>query len=82
MSRVDLVRLDGKPVAVVADGEARITAGLDEQAEATVKGMCLFAMEVQAGVVDGPYTDARALRYAQLANRQRAAAAEPGRLAR
>ena len=34
----------------------------------TVKGMCLFAMEVQAGAIDPPYTDARALTYARLAD--------------
>ena len=72
MNRAELIRLGGEPVALVVDGEAHITGGLTAEAESTVKGMCLFAMEVQAGAIDGPYTDARALRYAQEANAHRA----------
>ena len=71
-TRVQTVQLNGAPVAVVVDGEARITAALGEADELTVKGMCLFAMEVQAGAIDAPYTDARALTYARLANARRA----------
>ena len=71
-TRVQTVQLNGAPVAVVVDGEARITAALGEADELTVKGMCLFAMEVQAGAVDPPYTDKRALAYAQLADARRA----------
>jgi hypothetical protein len=72
MSRVHTVRLRGEPVAVVVDGEARIVASLGEGDAITVKGMCLFAMEVQAGAIDAPYTNARALTYARLANARRA----------
>ena len=75
MSQVQTVRLRGEPVAVVVGGEARIVASLGEGDAITVKGMCLFAMEVQAGAVDPPYTDARALTYARLANARRAHAA-------
>ncbi len=69
------MRLRGEPVAVVVDGEARIVASLGEGDAVTVKGMCLFAMEVQAGAIDPPYTDARALTYARLANARRVRAA-------
>ncbi len=74
-SRVQTVRLRGEPVAVVVDGEARIVSWLGEGDAVTVKGMCLFAMEVVAGAIDPPYTDARALTYARLANARRAHAA-------
>ncbi len=73
--RVQTVRLRGEPVAVVVDGEARIVSWLGEGDAVTVKGMCLFAMEVVAGAIDPPYTDARALTYARLANARRAHAA-------
>ncbi len=72
MSQVQTVRLRGEPVAVVVGGEARIVASLGEGDAITVKGMCLFAMEVQAGAIDAPYSDARALTYARLANARRA----------
>jgi len=72
MNRAEVIRFNGDPVALVVDGEAHISGGLSAGAEATVKGMCLFAMEVQAGAIDGPYSDARALRYARLANARRA----------
>lgn len=72
ISRVQTVRFRGEPVAVVVDGEARIIAALEEADALTVKGMCLFAMEVQAGAIDPPYTNARALTYARLANARRA----------
>ncbi len=76
MSKGQVIRLNGDVVALVVDGEARIMDGLSEPAMLTVKGMCLFAMEVQAGVIDPPYTDERALTYARLADRRRAGTAE------
>jgi hypothetical protein len=71
MSKGQVIRLNGNVAALVVDGEARIMDGLSEPAMLTVKGMCLFAMEVQAGVIDPPYTDERALAYARLADRRR-----------
>jgi cobyrinic acid a,c-diamide synthase len=76
MSRADVIRFGGVPVALVIDGEARINDGLSREVDATVKGMCLFAMEVQVGAIDGPYSDARALQYARLASAHRARAAD------
>ena len=35
--------------------------------------MCLFAIEIHAGEVDGPYTEVRALAYARRAAGRRAA---------
>lgn len=63
MPTVQPITLDGRLVAVVADGEALIEV-LDEQEAATVKAMCLFAIEIRAGEIEGPYTEARALAYA------------------
>jgi len=51
MSKGQVIRLNGEVVALVVDGEARIVDGLSEPAMLTVKGMCLFAMEVQAADV-------------------------------
>ncbi len=76
MSKGQVIRLNGDVVALVVDGEARIMDGLSEPAMLTVKGMCLFAMEVQAGAIDPPYTDERALTYSRLADRRRAGTAE------
>lgn len=71
MSKGQVIRLEGDVVALVVDGEARVVDGLCEASALTVKGMCLFAMEVQAGAIDPPYTDERALVYAHLADRRR-----------
>ena len=76
MRKGQVIRLNGDVVALVVDGEARIMEGLSDPAMLTVKGMCLFAMEVQAGAIDPPYTDERALTYARLADRRRAGTAE------
>ena len=47
--------------------QALITDALAGAELRTVKGMCLYALEVAAGREPGPYTDERALRYAQRA---------------
>ena len=66
-----LVRLGGDPVALVCDGQAWISHQLEERTARTVKAMCLFALEVQAGNVDPPYSDRRALAYARLTTTER-----------
>ena len=76
MSKGQVIRLNGDVVALVVGGEARITDGLSEPAMLTVKGMCLFAMEVQTGAIDPPYTDDRAMAYVRLADHRRAGSAE------
>ena len=73
---VQAICLRGQPVAMVAGGEARVVQSLSREDERTVQAMCLFAMEVQTGAVDAPYSDARALTYARLADRQRSRGAE------
>lgn len=51
--------------AVVLADQAILTDPLPDQDERTVKAMCLYALEVAAGVQPGPYTDERALQYAR-----------------
>lgn len=67
MSKAQVIRFNGAVVALVVDGEAHVTDDLADESAGTVKGMCLFAMEVQAGAIDPPYSDARALSYARMA---------------
>jgi hypothetical protein len=75
---VQPITLRGRTVAIVADGEALIEVTLDEREAATVKAMCLFALEIEAGEIDGPYTEARALAYAaRAAGFRRAAGTVP-----
>jgi hypothetical protein len=73
-----LIRWQGEPVALVIDGQAFLNLHLDDATTLTVKGMCLFALEVQCGAIDGPYSDARALAYTREAERQRAASRNGG----
>ena len=78
MTALTIIEYEGTPVGVVADGYARLNETLiPPRALPTVKGMALFAMEVQDGNIDGPYTERRALAYAKEANRQRANADAP-----
>jgi hypothetical protein len=78
MTALTIIEYEGTPVGVVADGHVRLNETLIPlRALPTVKGMVLFAMEVQNGNIDGPYTERRALAYAKEANRQRARAAGP-----
>ncbi|WP_249011197.1 hypothetical protein [Conexibacter sp. DBS9H8] len=81
MPTIQPITLNRSLVAVVADGDALISEDLDERDAATVKAMCLFAIEIQAGETEGPYTETRALAYASRAAgfRQAARAVPRGR---
>ena len=85
MTDVTIIEFDGDAVGIVADGHARINEHLvAPETMSTVKGMALFAIEVQHGNIQGPYTQGRALAYANEANRQRSKAStrrpvRPGR---
>jgi len=57
----------GRLAAVVLADQAILTDPLPEPDERTVKAMGLYALEVDAGLEPGPYTDERALRYARRA---------------
>ncbi len=62
---VDVIRLGDEPVAVVADGYARVTANLTANDRAVVLGMCAYAMLIQEGAISGPYDDDHALVFAE-----------------
>ena len=61
----------GRVAAVVIAGQAIIPDALPRREQATVKAMCLYALEIADGRLPGPYSDTQALAYA------RAAAAKP-----
>jgi hypothetical protein len=58
---------NGQLAAIVLADQAIIPDGLAETDERTVKAMCLYALEVAAGLQPGPYSDERALDYAHRA---------------
>jgi hypothetical protein len=57
----------GQIAAVVVADQAILLGGLAQDEERTVKAMCLYALEVTAGLQLGPYSDERALQYARRA---------------
>ena len=57
--------------ALVIAGQAIIPDGLPSEEQATVKAMCLYALEVADGRLPGPYSEARALAYARAAAAKR-----------
>ena len=73
MSNVTKIIYQGRLAAVVLADQAILTEELPEPEERTVKGMCLYALEIAAGLHPGPYTDDRALEYAHRAERTRTA---------
>lgn len=67
MSGLQKITYQGRLAAVVLAEQAILTDPLPEQDEHTVKAMCLYALEIAAGLQAGPYTDERALQYARSA---------------
>ena len=67
MSGLQKIVYRGKLAAVVVADQAILTDPLPEPDERTVKAMCLYALEVAAGLQPGPYSDERALQYARRA---------------
>jgi hypothetical protein len=53
---------------VLAD-QAILTDPLPEPEERTVKAICLYALEIDAGLQPGPNSDEQALEYAHRAER-------------
>ena len=64
MSEIQPIIHRGRVAALVVAGQAIIPEALPSQEEATVKAMCLYALEVADGRLPGPYSDAQALAYA------------------
>lgn len=71
MSDIQPIHHDGRVVALVAGAEAIIAATVPPAEMFTVQAMCLYAIDVAAGTLPGPYNDADALRYARAAAAQR-----------
>jgi hypothetical protein len=67
MSAITKILYQGRLAAIVLADQAILADELSEQDERTVKAMCLYALEIDAGLRPGPYTDERALQYAQAA---------------
>jgi len=76
VSEFQQITYNGEVVAVVIADQAVIPKALPAEDRKTVEAMCLYALEVAAGQHAGPYSDDRALAYAQ---RAPAAAAERAR---
>ena len=73
MSDMTKIIHNDRLAAVVVADQAILTDTLPEPDERTVKAMCLYALEIAAGLTPGPYTDQKALEYAQRARRTRTA---------
>ena len=67
MSNLQQITHNGRVAALVVADQAILVDGLAEDEERTVKAMCLYALEIAAGLQPGPYTDERALQYARRA---------------
>jgi hypothetical protein len=57
----------GQLAAIVIADQAILTDPLPNPDERTVKALCLYALEIAAGLRPGPYTDENALNYARRA---------------
>jgi hypothetical protein len=73
MSGMQRIIYQGRLAAVVLADQAILTDELPEGDERTVKAMCLYALEINAGLQPGPYSDENALEYARRAERTRMA---------
>jgi hypothetical protein len=71
MSKIQPIIHQGRVAVVVVGGQAIIPDALPSEERATVKAMCLFALEVADGRLPGPYSDAHALAYAHAAAAKR-----------
>jgi hypothetical protein len=65
MSYIQPIVPNGEPAAIVADGQAIIPDALAKSELPAVKAKCLYALEIAAGQLPGPYTDFGAAAYAQ-----------------
>ena len=67
MSDVQPIIHHGRVAAIVVAGQAIIPDALPDRERATVKAICLYALEVADGRLRGPYSHARALAYVRAA---------------
>jgi hypothetical protein len=62
---------NGELVAVVIAGQAIIDDTIPAAEKPLIQAKCLYALEIQAGDLPGPYTDEKADLYARTAARLR-----------
>lgn len=67
MSELQKILYEDRLAAVVVADQAILVDPLAESDERTVMAMCLYALEIAAGLQPGPYSDQRALEYARRA---------------
>jgi hypothetical protein len=72
MTNVVPISHNGRIAAAVLHGHAIIATDLPDQDRATVEAMCLYAAEILAGRIDGPYRDHDAIAYADAIAARRA----------
>ncbi len=64
MSRLQQITHNGELVAIVLADQAIIDDTLPASERSKVQAMCLYALQIQAGELAGPYTHAKAKAYA------------------
>lgn len=70
MTDIQIIELDGRPVAaVIGTNQAVISDNLSEGLRGLAERMCLYALEIAAGNRPGPYGNEEALRHATDGNR-------------
>jgi len=67
MPEIQIINLRGQTAAIVAGDSAILAEHVPGDLVAHVQAKALYAMQIQAGELPGPYTDAGAERYAQIA---------------
>jgi len=70
MRRLQQITHNGELVAIVLADQAIIDDALPVSERSQVQAMCLYALQIQAGELPGPYTDDKANAYARAAMRQ------------
>jgi len=74
MLEIQIISLRGRTAAIVAGDTAILAEHVPDELVARVQAKALYALQIQAGELPGPYTDAGAERYTHTAA---AAAARP-----
>ena len=67
MKTIQIIELDGRIAALIAGDEAIIRDDLADHDRRRAQAKALYALQIAAGELPGPYTDARAERYARTA---------------
>ena len=65
MASIQPIEHDGRVVALAFRGRALIGQQLAPEALALVQAKCLYALEIEAGTLPGPYTEPAATQFAE-----------------